>query len=267
MKKIILIVCTVIASFTLTAFGYMHWNNKVTNHEVQSDNKTYKPEYNFVNLLNKQTEPDFFYDVDSRFIKTIPKEDLQNAKSIHNIFSNDETKGIESFRDVNIVILPRDEEKFAKGDGNQLNSAQLNLLQSTEYSTDICIEAFCKRKNSDTWQTEESSFVFYITIVPEKEAEYKDGQQALIKYLKENSQEEATSVNKDRLEPGKVRFTITKDGKIGHVELESTSGYASIDDKMLKLLKNLPGEWEPATNSIGKNVDQELVFSFGIVGC
>lgn len=272
MKKIILIVCSVLAFFSLTAFGYMNWSNNIIDHKVLShpdsyQNKTNNPEHSFANLINKYAKPDFFYDIDSRFLKTITKSELQNAKSIHDIFSSDETKGIESFRDVNISILPRDAEKFAKGDGNQLNSTQLELLQSTEYSNDICIEAFCKRQNSETWITEEYCFVYYITIVPEKEAEFKDGQQALIKYLKENSKEEAASVNRDRLEPGKVRFVVTKNGKIGPVALESTSGYDAIDDKMLKLIMNLPGEWMPATNSKGKKVDQEFIYSFGIVGC
>ena len=267
MKKSILIVCAVIATFSLTAFGYMNWSNNITGREVQSHNVTNNPEFNFLNLINKPAEPDFFYDVDSRFIKTITKADLHNAKSINDIFSENETMGIESFRDVNIVILPREKEKFEKGNGDELNSSQLNLLKSTDYSTDICIEAFCKKMISETGKTEEQCFVYYITIVPEKEAVFKDGHQALIDYLKKNSKEEVASISKDKLEPGKVRFIITVDGRIGHVALESTSGYTSIDDKMVKLIQSLPGEWEPASNSKGEKVNQELVYSFGIIGC
>ncbi len=272
MKKTIIFTSILLATFLLTAFGYMNWRNNTTDNKIESHTDSYHDKtsntvYNFIYGAEKQLEPDFFYDVDSRFLKTITKEDLHKAKSIHDIFLNGETKGIESFRDVNIVVLPRDEENVAKGDGNKLNSEQLKILQSVNYSADICIEAFSQRKNLETGKIEEQCFVYYITIVPEKESKFKDGQQALIQYLKKHSKEEVANVTKDKLKPGKVRFTITKDDEIKHVELESTSGYSSIDDKMIKLIMSLTGEWEPAKNSTGEKVDQELVISFGMVGC
>lgn len=267
MKKSILFTCIVLASFSFTVFGYMNWGTGTTDFVEQSYNNTHNPENVFVNLFNKQVKPDFHYAVDSRFINTVTKENLQKAKSIHDIFSKGETKGIEAFRDVNIIILPRDAEKFAKGDGNELNSAQLSLLQTTDYATDICIEAFSKQKNLETGEIEEQYFVYYMSVVPEKKAEFKDGQLALLNYLKEHSQKETASLTKDKLEPGKVRFIVTKEGEIEHVSLEATSGYKKVDNKMLALIRSLPGEWEAATNSKGKKVDQKLVFSFGIVGC
>lgn len=47
----------------------------------------------------------------------------------------------------------------------------------------------------------------------------------------------------------KIRFTITKDGRLGKVELVRTSGYRTLDDAALKALKDgepywpLPDEW------------------------
>ncbi len=189
MKKRLLFVCAVLATFSLMAFSYMNWSNHSTDHEVKPYSATYIPEYYFVNLNNKQADPDFFYEVDSRFLKTITKTDLQNAKTVSDIFSDNEIKGIESFRDVNIVILPRNEDKFEKGDSNEFNSAQLNLLRSTDYSTNICIEAFCNRKISETGKIEEQCFVYYITIVPEKEyvmsnVHYLSGK-LIVQYLKD----------------------------------------------------------------------------------
>lgn len=267
MKKHLLFICAIIAGISLTAFGYLNYSNTSTDQQVKSSYTNPIPVDYFLNLNKEPDEPDFFYEVDSRFIKTITKEDLQNAKYINDIFTKDEINGIESFWDVNIVILPRDENKFAKGKDNQLNPAQLKLLQSTNYSTDFCIEAFCNRQFYETGTMRDECFVYYITIVPENEVEFKEGQQALIDYLKKNSQKEVASIDRERLEAGKLRFVVSKDGKIGDVALESTSGYSSIDDKMLELITNLPGAWEPAKNSKGKKVDQELIFSFGMVGC
>ena len=60
---------------------------------------------------------------------------------------------------------------------------------------------------------------------------------------------------------------ITTDGTVSDVILESTSGYDSIDDKMIELIKSMPGKWNAATDSQGEKVEQELVYSFGLVGC
>ena len=74
-------------------------------------------------------------------------------------------------------------------------------------------------------------------------------------------------VKKDKLKPGKVRFTISEDGTISKAILVSTSGYPSIDKHMTKLITEAPGKWEAATDGNGNQVEEQLVFSFGIVGC
>ena len=44
-------------------------------------------------------------------------------------------------------------------------------------------------------------------------------------------------------------------------------GKAREDNKMIELITKTPGLWIPAENSRGEKVDQELVLSFGMVGC
>jgi len=36
---------------------------------------------------------------------------------------------------------------------------------------------------------------------------------------------------------------------------------------MIELITKTPGEWQPAENYKGEKVDQELVVSFGLMGC
>ena len=238
MKKSILIFCTVLTTFSFMAFGYVNWN--------------------------KQADLDLYYNVDSRFLTTITKENLHKAKSIIDILPEKATNSIVSYQSVQVDIIDKASEP---GDGDVLNAAQLKLLQSADYSTNIYIRSDYKTKNADSGELEDSYLTYYITIIPEKEAEFTSGHDALIEYLKENSKEKTAIIKKDKLQPGKVSFTVTKEGIIENVKLTATSGYPSVDKELVKIITNMPEKWNPATDPKGEKVDQKFIFFFGLQGC
>jgi len=212
--------------------------------------------------------PDFFYDVDSRFMMTISKESLHRARSIRDFLPKDMTEPVVSYKSVSIDIVENNRQMALQETGNSevLTAAQIRLLRSFDYSTNFFIRAdfLEKEKNGEL---KDNYFSPHMTIIPETQAFYINGKGALIEYLKENSKEKTTIVEAKKLQPGKVYFTVTKKGTISNVGLLSTSGYPSIDNTMIELITKMPGKWEPAENSKGEKVDQELVFSFGLVGC
>ena len=71
----------------------------------------------------------------------------------------------------------------------------------------------------------------------------------------------------DKLQPAKLYFTVSKEGMIENVRLDRTSNFPAVDETMIELITNAPGKWIPAENSKGEKVDQELVVSFGLMGC
>jgi TonB family protein len=263
MKKSILIFCTVLVTFSLMAFGYMNRGNTVTAQEETSSTKTAIFNNDFLYPINPQADSDLFYKVDSRFIATITKEKLHNATSIIDILPEKATKSRESYQNARVSILGNDSETTELGESDVLNPAQLELLQSTDYSTNIRVTSIGREKH----KLVDDSLVYYLTVIPEQEAKFSGGHDALIKYLKENSKEKTGIIQQDQLKPGKVNFTVTKNGRIANVELSSTSGYPSVDKALVELITNMPEKWNPATNSKGEKVDQELVFFFGMEGC
>ncbi|NND50902.1 MAG: hypothetical protein HKN54_00765 [Flavobacteriaceae bacterium] len=60
---------------------------------------------------------------------------------------------------------------------------------------------------------------------------------------------------------------MTKDGTISDARIQSTSGYIEVDNKLIELILKTTGAWVPAKNSEGEHVDQELVVTFGNMGC
>ena len=124
-----------------------------------------------------------------------------------------------------------------------------------------------KEKNAETGVLEDTHWTPYLTIVPEKQAEYLKGKESLKKYLKESSEDARAHVIPEKLQPAKLYFTVTKNGTIADVRLDKSSNYPVVDKRMIDLITNLPGKWEPAENLKGEKVDQEFVISFGLMGC
>ncbi|MDX1685916.1 MAG: hypothetical protein R3275_11825, partial [Saprospiraceae bacterium] len=165
------------------------------------------------------------------------------------------------------TVLQEDDEITESGEGAELNTAQLTLLRSMPYSTNFRIEADCSERNAMTGSLEDYHLVYYMTLTPENGASYVDGPEALISYLKEASTNTALSIDENDLEPGRVNFTVTRKGELKDIELESTSGYETVDRKMVELISRTSGKWKPATNGQGEMVDQKLVLFFGKRGC
>lgn len=270
MKKNIFILFTALAASSLMAFGFMNWSGpapeKPTSNELASEAANYQ--FERVGFLNSWGKPDLVYKIDSRYITTITKEKLHQASTILDILPAKATQSIASYENVKVAVLHDDEtETVEMGAGESLNKAQLDLLKSTNYSNNFYIYADYKTKSPYTGKLIDEYLSYYITVVPEKQAEYIGGQDLLVDYLRASSSVATASIERDQLRPGQFNFTITKDGSISNVKLSSTSGYPVVDDALIELIQNTPGKWTPATNALGEYVEQEFVFFFGVDGC
>ena len=270
MKKNILILCTSIIILSLMAFGFVNRGNPESNQietPVSEDVATYTQA---IEKIEKRIFSDFIYDVGPRF-RAIKKGDLDNARSFNNFIAVEHAQRIVSYKSVSVIILKNDKQTdiIKTGTSDVFTPAQIKLLQSLDYSTNILIRADFQEKNKKTSELEDSYSTPHLTIVPEKQAEYEFGKEELIDYLKEKSKEVVwvNNVQEDKLQPAKLLFTVSKKGLIENVKLDRTSNYPSIDNAMIELINKAPGNWEPAENSKGEKVDQELVVSFGLMGC
>jgi len=270
MKKSILISCLALSTLSVTAFAYMSWSqNDPEPKKVISAGKApdSSSAYSFNYVLKPMEESDLLYDVSSRFIATISKDKLHNAVSILDIVPEEGTEGLENFHTVSVSVIRNGEDITEAGHGDALNAAQIQLLQTADYSTNIHVNSFCMKRDATTGQLENYELVYYITVTPEKEAYYLGGREALIALLKANLKEKTAFISKDQLRPGQVSFTVTRDGTVDHVKLTSSCGYEMIDEALVEQIRTMPQRWTPATDAKGANVDQGLVFFFGMQGC
>ena len=280
MKKRIKILKVIIVTLCFSTIGAMSCKEAKTESLQTIESKDVAINTNVViEKPNKTIFTDFIYEIGPRF-SPIKKSDIEKATSIATFFDEKQLQAIESLNTISVIFIINDEQSDirATGTSEQLNKAQLNLLKSAGYSTHFLIRADYKMKNEETGELEDSYSTPHLTIVPEKQAEYlddsqqlinRDGKMALKEYLKNHSLEARTKANVDaeKLKPAKLYFTVSKTGIIENVRLDRSSNYPIVDDAMIELIKNAPGEWLPAENIDGEKVDQELVVSVGLMGC
>jgi len=269
MKKSLIVIAVVISTLSLTAYSYSNFEKPKTIKQTQKNDSGVNIKFDILSSIRKNQDFDFIYNVQSRFNTTISKEKIQNAKTIIDLLPKEATENLETFTNVLVAktILVKDKDIEEWGENENLNNNQKKLLENLNYSENYYINADCVKKNTTNGTLESYRLVYYLTIVPEREAQYLMGQDALIDYLKEGSKKEASSTTKDNLKPGQINFTVSPEGLVYKVEISNSSNYEKLDEKMIELITNMPGLWKPASNFKGENIDQELVFFYGMQGC
>ncbi len=191
MKKNILILSGVLVTLSILAYGVIDSKDSVTNQEIASISEVNPFDEQVIEDLNVKAYPDFSYDVGSRFMSRITKEDLHKAKSILDFLPKEQTDPVFKYKTVSVIILDdfRQTDKREIGYSEVLTDAQIKLLQSTDYSTNFLIRADFQEMNSEVNHLVNNYFSPHMTVVPENEAVYVNGKDALIDYLKENSRE------------------------------------------------------------------------------
>ena len=156
--------------------------------------------------------------------------------------------------------------KKMESNESELSKAQLDFLSTFEYSTNF--EARIEFKEKDELGNINMNYrTPYLTVVPEQQAEYSKGEEQLLLYLQDNIQNELMGVIESKLQPAKLFFTITPNGSIKQIDVQRSSGYDRIDNRLKELIKSTEKDWKSARNSLGIPVEQELVVSYGALGC
>ncbi|NND95352.1 MAG: hypothetical protein HKN45_10835 [Flavobacteriales bacterium] len=265
-----LVILSAITAISITAFSLIGSDKPLKKSDIEYQSKTSaeftKPfEVPLINI----PEEEFLLAIESRFIQTVTKKELLDQSSIEPFLGEDELRSIVSYNSVEITVFKENNEKrpSAIGTSEKLNEKQLALIRSLDYSANIYIKADFHRKVEGSDELISGYSTPHITIIPETQAEYIQGIGSLTSYLRDNSYRQTRMTNKSELDPGKIYFTVSKNGIISDVRLSSSCGYPLVDNKLVDLIRKSPGLWNPAMNEDGEAVDQELVLFFGNMGC
>ena len=268
MKKNVFIISLVLITLSLTAYGFMRSNQSATDiaatviidgiSEVDATDKD----------IDKKSVKAFLYDVGPRF-NHIKKKDLINLRSFDDYIGQVHAQRIVAYKSLSVILLDNDKQTDTKltTDSGIFSSAQLELMKSFDYSTNLLLYADYTEKWKESDKIVNSSWTPYLTIVPETQASYNNGEESSIDYLKHNSKENIENITQDKLQSGQIFFTVTKKGLVSNIEIATSSGYPLIDEKIKDLISKSSGNWEAAKTMKGEKIDQTLTVFFGRMGC
>jgi hypothetical protein len=268
MKKHLIPFCTALAILSFTSCSNTTKDKLKTNQLEPSMGKEMAINTQTTNTTKRKVFTDFIYDIGPRF-GPIKREVVQKARSIDAFISKEELEKIEHIKSVTVTIMAGYiiSDIIETGTSASFTEAQLKLLKGSDYSTNLMIHVEFQQMNPQINALENNYASSYLTIIPEKQASYLFSEDTLKDYLRVQSEESRVGVDPKKLRPAKLYFTVAKDGSVENVRLDRSSFYPVIDETMITLIKNLPGSWTPAENVNGEKVKQELVLSFGLLGC
>ena len=271
MKNTQFLLITALLTFILTFLGCSKHSTPETGQTeaIQTEMAKFYPAV--FNTMPEKKE--LVYNLDTRFIHKVTMEDLLSATSVADILPKETTDPIKQYGEMKLIILSgsddfrEDGNISKKGIGGEFNEAQRELLKTIDYSTNMVVAANYKIKNTYNDDLLDRYMTYHMTIIPAKQAEFAEGRDAFIQILKDKTKSQTYLIEEDKLQPGRVHFTVTSNGQIEDIRIASTSGYPSIDQTLVEIISNTSGQWIPASNAKGEKVSEELVFFFGQQGC
>jgi hypothetical protein len=264
MKKGLVIISMVIGALSLMAIGFVRQQEDEKKIGVKIETTVNQVDKTNRSRVEQSIAFDnFALDVSTRFLAAISKEELDKAVSISEIIPQDANWNRYSIVKTHVRIYNDDlETQVINYSLNlDLNEPQLALLKKVQYSDNLQFGA------EHATSRETGSLNYMVSVVPEKQAEYVDGKDQLITYIKENSNTLIALWKNNQWLAGKINFTVDKQGTVSNINLTSTSGNPTIDQHMIGLISKTSNKWVPAENAKGEKVDQVLTFSFGSLGC
>lgn len=271
MKTVSLFLSTFLIASTLMGLSYL--SSTSDEYTPTSEKEILKSINLFQTLASDKEETEklahLFKGLAPRF-SPIKKSELANSLTARAFLPKEQLERISRFNSVGLRLIP-DEKTYEEGiftNGELLSSDQLKQLNNLPYSTNFVIDIHTDRYDPRNGQTiGKDHYTPHFTLVPETQAEYLEGLGALYQFLRLNSQEQIDQIDEEQLGPGRIYLTVGKEGKLIKVELKNSSQQPALDERVLELMRSLPGEWKAAEDVNGKHVEQTLVLFYGIMGC
>ena len=268
MKKGTLVITLAITAITLVAFTFSNPQEKELQKNLGTANITHK----VISALNIKktiivTKENLNYMVRGSFAIPVHAEKIKTAKSIADFIPDYPSTWISNYEEVTLTNVTTSKNQLKITSKNDaVSPAQKKLLNRLSIGALLQVKVQYSAKNEITQVNETKYLNTTLNIIPDVEAQFEDGNEQLITYLKSASLDKIAPESIPLIKQGSYTFIINNIGEIQDVKCYQTCGVQVVDKLILDVLKKMPN-WKPAETSDGNKVSQQFEFLFGEPGC
>lgn len=217
-------------------------------------------------LIIPPVERELYYDVKPNYIRPLTKEKIKDAKLLSDLIEGYPTNWISSYVVTEILTISDGNTVTTKGKNEVLTAQQKKTLATTEIGSEVAFNVKYIYNNPITDKNEDKEIHVEMTLAPDIEAEYIEGNEKLINYFKENTKDKVSKSLFKGMEMARFGFIIDEKGKAINAKVKNSTGDNIADKVIIDLINKMPN-WKPAKDLTGKSVQQEFEFSVGKGGC
>ena len=196
----------------------------------------------------------------------VEAERLEDLKNNHNqLHLEYKSAWIEKYIAVEIQVCQDGELKNATGTTNQFTKAQKELFANADLEKDIQVRISYWPKNDLTYN-EAKEIKFSFSILPENEATFPGGTDALNHFLETKVIGKISASSFQDYDMTAITFNISSSGEMDQAAIfgaEYQAGkFNAINQQLLAALRKMP-RWQPATYPDGTQTSQSFVLTVG----
>lgn len=207
-----------------------------------------------------------FFELTGDYMRPIRKTALDAANQLGDLTEGYPSNWLDEYVSVEVSGYSNGKFLASTGSNEILNMDQKNILKSADMGSNVSVDVKYKTLNSVTGNIDLRNMSYILTVIPEKEAKYKGGEEQLKKYLKDNAISKVSNSGWEHNESAVIIFSISAQGNVSNVTMTISSGDTTTDKILLDAILKMP-QWIPAQNAAGVKVQQEFKFHVGNGGC
>jgi hypothetical protein len=192
---------------------------------------------------------------------SIQENKLDKINTLSDLDKRYPTSWVKEYISVEISAYKNGVQTKALSISDVLNQEQKELIRLADRSNDIAVMVtyipYNSLKNNPAKQ-----YDFKVTIMPDKNAVYSEGEAQLIQYLQKNSIANIEAGSFTGYDLTAIKFTITEQGYISDIQVAMPSKDTKIDEMLVATISKMPN-WKPAAFSNGLKVKQNFVLTIG----
>lgn len=197
------------------------------------------------------------FNVHGNYSRPIAKHSLISAKTLADLIPGYPATWIDEYLSVELSGTCGGKQIKATGKNDVLNAEQLSLVNKLDLAAELVIHVKYNSKNATNGNITQNKIHVTLSLIPDIEAEYIGGEQALNSFIRENAINRIPEATSKKITKAILRFTVNENGEVSNIQIIRTSGDTSTDALLVESLSKMPN-WKPAQNLDGTRVKQEF---------